>query len=399
MSQVLLGDCRDVLATLSTASVGLVYLDPPFFTQKTHTLKSRDLHEYEFEDAWDSVAAYIDYMGVRLEAIRRVMTDTASIFLHCDRHASHHLRVLLDAVFGADRFLAEIIWAYRRWSNPQKTLLPAHQTIFMYSKTATYTFNSQFQPYSPTTNLDQILQQRERNPQGKSVYARDDDGDVILNGPKKGVPLSDVWEIPYLNPKAKERTGYPTQKPLLLLERIIALGSNAGDVVLDPFCGSGTTLVAAARLGRQAIGIDLLPSAVSLSQARLSNPIKSESRVLHQGRESYENLPADVQAIFAGLPVKVVQRNKGIDAIFDQFIDGRPVLLRVQRVGEPIYQAAQALIQAGEKKGAARLILIRTQALPELMPVETQFPSHFVLLDALSYQLQQHIQAVLNPAE
>ncbi|MFM6402275.1 DNA-methyltransferase, partial [Planktothrix sp.] len=105
--------------------------------------------------------------------------------------------------------------------------------------------------------------------------------------PKKGVPLSDVWEIPYLNPKAKERVGYPSQKPILLLERIIELASNPGDLILDPFCGSGTTIMAAKLLNRSAWGIDISPDAVKISKDRLETSIKSESLLLKKGRKAY----------------------------------------------------------------------------------------------------------------
>ena len=204
------------------------------------------------------------YMRERLIELKRVLKKSGSIFLHCDSSASHYLKVLMDEVFGENNFQNEIIWTYRRWSNSRKGLLPAHQTIFFYSKSNRFSFNYEYGEYSPTTNLDQILQERERNDCGKSIYKRGDDGTVVLAKEKKGVPISDVWEIPFLNPKAKERTGYPTQKPIELLERIIRISTNEGDCVLDPFCGSGTTLVAAKLLGRKYIGIDTNPDAIEL---------------------------------------------------------------------------------------------------------------------------------------
>jgi site-specific DNA-methyltransferase (adenine-specific) len=329
-------------------------------------------------------------LRLRIQQVKRVMRPSALIFVHCDRNAVHHIRLLLDELFGEERFLAEIIWAYRRWSNARKNLLPAHQTILMYSRSPDYTFNTLTRPYSQATNLDQILQRRERDADGKTVYAEDGSGEVILNGPKKGVPLSDVWEIPYLNPKARERTGYPTQKPILLLERIIEVGSNPGDTVLDPFCGSGTTLVAASLLGRHFIGIDRSADAIALCRERLENPIKSTSNVLDKGRSTYENLPDYVQHILQTLPVKPVQRNAGIDAIHDTFLDGKPIVLRVQRRGEPLTEAAQKLHYAGQRKRAARMVLIQTedteqQSFTDMMPAEvTVIPDiHFSLIAAL----------------
>src|SRR5262249_12109144 len=161
----------------------------------------------------------------------------------------------------------------------------------------------------------QILQRRSRDEFNKSVYHRDDDGNVIANGNKRGVPLSDVWDIPFLNPKAKERTGYPTQKPLLLLERIITLTTNDGDCVLDPFCGSGTTLVAAQFLHRRAIGIDVSEDAVALTKKRLNKSVRSSSRLMEVGREAYRNADEVVLALLQGLEYVPIQRNNGIDAI------------------------------------------------------------------------------------
>ncbi len=141
-------------------------------------------------------------------------------------------------------------------------------TIYYYIKSHTYTFNTLQEDYSPSTNVDQILQERARDQHGKSIYKRRQSGEVIAKGIKKG-PLGDVWDIPYLNPKAKERVGYPTQKPLLLLERIIQIASHEGDIILDPFCGSGTTLIAATLNRRKAIGIDVSEKAIQLTKGRL----------------------------------------------------------------------------------------------------------------------------------
>ncbi len=361
INEVLYGDCLDILKQLPRKTIDMVYLDPPFYTQSKQTLKSRANKEYSYSDSWDSIQSYIIFLGERLHEIRRVMKDDSVIFLHCDRHASHRIRVLLDEVFGYERFVSEIIWTYRRWSTSKKSLLGSHQTILMYAKTAKYKFNEILQDYSETTNLDQILQRRERNSQGKSTYSTDSHGRTILQGPKRGVPLSDTWDIPYLNPKARERCGYPTQKPLRLLERIVLLASNEDDLVLDPFCGSGTTLVAATLLNRNFLGIDSYLAAVELSRQRVQNPVRSESRLLDAGRDAFRKLPAEVVQILSELPVKLVQRNRGIDAIHDQFIDGRPVVLRVQRPGEDLTDAAYRLQRAGRKKNAALLILIRTQ--------------------------------------
>ena len=221
--------------------------------------------------------------------MKRILKDTGSIFLHCDKTASHHLRVLLDNVFGINNFQSEIIWSYKRWSNSKKGLLNSHQNIYFYSKSSKFKFNTIYTDYSATTNIDQILQQRKRDENGKCVYKTDEDGNVITENEKKGVPLSDVWEIPFLNPKAKERVGYPTQKPILLLEKIIQIATDEGDIVLDPFCGSGTTLVASELLNRKYIGIDSSEDAIKIAKDRINNPIRTESKLLNIGIEKYKN--------------------------------------------------------------------------------------------------------------
>ena len=210
-------DCLTVLRAFSDMSIDMIYLDPPFYSQKKQTLSDSNGKKYEFSDVWNSRQDYLEYMRIRLIEMKRVLKDTGNIFLHCDTSAGHYLRVLLDEIFGEKNFRSEIIWAYKRWSNSKKGLLPNHQTIYYYSKSEHYKFNTLYTAYSPTTNIDQILQERERNADGKTIYKRDKNGEIVASKEKKGVPVSDVWDIPFLNPKAKERTGYPTQKPIELL--------------------------------------------------------------------------------------------------------------------------------------------------------------------------------------
>jgi site-specific DNA-methyltransferase (adenine-specific) len=356
-----LGDCLDVLKTLDEAVVDLVYLDPPFFTQKTHRLGPRDRSRvFSFEDVWASHREYARFIGDRLAEIRRVLSPRGSLYFHCSRDSSHIVRALLDDIFGPAGFRSEIIWHYRRWSNSSSALLPAHQTIFYYSVSGEFVFNQLFDDYSPSTNVDQILQRRTRDEFGKSIYARHENGIPVSNGGKRGVPLSDTWDIPYLNPKAKERVGYPTQKPLLLLERIIRLSSNPGELVLDPFCGSGTTLVAAALLGRRALGIDVSEDAIQLASNRLRSPERTDSKLLALGRESYRTADDSILALLAGLDFVPVQRNAGIDAILKEDLDGRPILVRVQRAGETLLDAISKLRAASQGKSAGALVVVCT---------------------------------------
>lgn len=389
---VIEGDCLTAVRDIPNRSVDLVYLDPPFFTQKTHRLTTRSgTQKFSFRDIWEGESAYADHMYKRLESIKPKLKDTGSIFFHCDKTASHIVRLMLDSIFGEENFRSEIIWSFKRWSNSQKGLLPTHQTILYYSISDRFKFNTIYTGYSETTNIDQILQRRARDLRGKAVYAKDSNGEVIIEGSKKGVPLGDVWEIPFLNPKAKERVGYPTQKPILLLERIIELSTDPGDTVLDPFCGSGTTLVAAKMLNRCAIGIDDSPDAVRVARERLEVPLKSSSRVMELGREAYSTHETWIKHMMQGVDYNPVQRNAGIDGILKETIVGRPVFIRVQRSGEQLSEAVAALKKAAVDKGKAILVVVRVYE--ELLPYMDRGNEVFVI-DAPSMQLGQLRQAI-----
>lgn len=386
-------DCLSAMKRLSDNSVDMVYMDPPFFTQKTHTLSNASGIRYEFSDVWNSREEYLKFIKERLIECKRVMNAKASIFLHCDTAASHHLRVLLDDVFGESNFRSEIIWTYKRWSNSKKGLLPGHQTIFFYSKTKDYIFNTFYGDYSPTTNLDQILQARERDARGKAKYKYDSNGSIVLGKEKKGVPLSDVWEIPFLNPKAKERTGYPTQKPIELLEKIIKISTSEGATVLDPFCGSGTTLVAAHLLNRRYIGIDINPDAITLSEKRLEMPFKTESTLLKVGLGAYQTKSQRELSILQQFDCDIVQRNKGIDAFLKKYYLGKPVALRIQKEHESFEDALALLSNAGKKKGCSFLVLITQHLTPYMQNI---LPDNMIVLPSLECVLNDEIEQQLG---
>lgn len=264
------GDNLKALAVLSTDSVDLVYADPPFFT-------GRDFGA--FDDRWTIVNEYIDWLRIRLEACSRVLKVTGSIYVHCDWHADYRIRYILDKIFGVKQFQNEIIWCYRV-GNVKRRFRRNHEIIFFYSKSQTYAFNidSVRTPYSP-----KLLKHVKKDEDGDLYYltgrtirwnpydakGQKNSGRVYLH-PNGQLP-SDWWDdIPNF---AKRRdpggVAYPTQKPLLLLERIIKASSNPGDVVMDPFCGSGTALVAARNLGRHWIGVDNSEQAIETTVKRL----------------------------------------------------------------------------------------------------------------------------------
>ncbi|HKO90713.1 MAG TPA: site-specific DNA-methyltransferase [Polyangiaceae bacterium] len=392
------GDCREVLPALEANSARLVYLDPPFFTQRVQRLTTRERGagggaaktEYAFDDLWGSQSDYADFLHTCLTECKRVLAADGSLFFHCDRRAAHVARAVLDRVFGARQFRSEIIWHYRRWSNASRGLLPAHQTIYWYTKGSRYVFNPVYVEYSPATNVDQLLQRRTRDQRGKAVYERDDAGQVVSSGAKQGVPLGDVWDIPYLNPKAKERVGYPTQKPILLLERIIGLASNPGDLVLDPCCGSGTTLIAAELLGRRALGIDSSPAALALARRRLAKPVKTSSRLLEKGREAYRAEDVRLLAELGELELVPVQRNKGMDAILRQQYRERPVAVRVQRPGESLERAAELLRRAGRAKHCRLMVLLARD--PQSAGSSAAWPENVLVIRSAGAQLEAELE-------
>ncbi len=356
------GNCIELLEKIQSETVDLIYFDPPFFTQKKHSLRTRNnARKYEFDDSWNSLEDYLNLIESCLVACKRVLKSTGSVFLHCDKAASHHIRVLLDRVFGMNNFRSEIIWSYRRWSNSKKGLLNAHQNIYFYSKSTKFKFNQIYKDYSPSTNIDQILQERERTKNGKSVYKKNENGEVVLGKAKKGVPLSDVWEIPYLNPKAKERVGYPTQKPVLLLKQIVKIASDEGDLVLDPFCGSGTTCVAAKSMGRNYIGFDKSEDAVELAKKRLDEMIITESNLLKKGKASYVEKTDFEISLLKSIDAIPVQRNNGIDGFLKSHFDGKPVPVKIQSTTETIDDAKEKLDKASKNKNYKLKIIIQTR--------------------------------------
>jgi site-specific DNA-methyltransferase (adenine-specific) len=362
-NEVQRGDCLDLLAKLPDQSVDLIYLDPPFGTQKQQTQTNRKgTKTITYEDKWGSTAEYIAWLSARLVQCRRVLKNTGALMLHCDWRMSHRIRVLLDDLMGENNFRNEIIWSYRRWTNVQNSLQRLHQTIFYYGRSDQHMMNSILVDYSPTTNLDQIWQARSRDDRGKSVYATDEEGrHVPYSKAKNGVPLGDVWEIPYLNPKARERTGYPTQKPIELLLRVLDVASKPGDLVLDPFCGSGTTPVAAMLSGRSYLGFDVSDEAIKLTLDRLSNPIVSESVVTKEGRDGFLNKSSnlDVRRVLSALDARVVERNKNLDGILSNVPAGLQIGVRILLDAEDQDAAEHAFTATLIKKRFSGGLLIR----------------------------------------
>lgn len=400
LNRLFYGDNLDVLRrNITDESVDLIYLDPPFNSNRNYSVlfkeKSGDEAQAQieaFDDTWtwsqdvetlyldllnapttpnkvkdaleamrrllgdNDVLAYLVMMTARLIELRRVLKPTGSLYLHCDPTASHYLKVMLDAIFGNECFLSEIIWKRSSAHSGSRKWGPVHDSILVYSRSGSYTWNQQYTAESDDSIAKWYVHEDERgrykrgdltgagmrtgasgkpwrgwdpsarsrhwavpraivsqlagtsagnlSPQesldllfmeGRIIWPKKVGGQPMLRRylhEAKGVAVGDVLtDIPPLSLSTSERLGYPTQKPMALLERIITASSNPGDVVLDPFCGCGTTVDAAQKLGRRWVGIDVTTLAVDLIDARLRHTYGE------QIRETYEMLgiPQDIE--------------------------------------------------------------------------------------------------------
>lgn len=315
INKIFYGDNLDVMnEKIPDNSIDLIYLDPPFnsnrnynriYSQNTgypvdeeaiafcdaweltqekidqirmfaNELETEDDNK-AFADFWNAwvkalefqnprILAYLVFMARRLRVMRRKLKPTGSLFLHCDPTASHYIKIILDGVFRHDNFINEIIWSYKTGGSSKRWFSKKHDVIFFYAKTNLYNFYPQKEKsYTKSKNRKAGVI---NYGQGLAEFFQDNSGVYNL------VNMRDVWDIPYINSMAKERLGYPTQKPVALLERIIKATTKEGDIVLDPFCGCGTTLDAAQGLKRKWLGIDICMLSTALIEERLKNKYK-----------------------------------------------------------------------------------------------------------------------------
>jgi site-specific DNA-methyltransferase (adenine-specific) len=243
----------------------LIYFDPPFFTGKTYKTTAG---EVAFEDHWPGgMSEYLDALERRLLGMARLLAPHGSIVIHVDSKTSAHVRLLGDRIFGEDAFASEIIWRYRRWPSKTPNFQRVHDVLLRWrgDPDVEPRFVQLYEPLAPST---------------LKTWGTGKQEAVVENGKRKrssttaekspGVPMGDVWDIGIVAPIANERVDFPTQKPERLLERLISALTHEGDLVLDPYCGSGTTLVAAEKLHRRWIGIDSSPVAVRVARERLA---------------------------------------------------------------------------------------------------------------------------------
>ncbi len=304
MNRLYYGDCLTVMQEMRLGSVDLIYLDPPFKSDQAYNTiytdeTGRPIPDQveAFCDTWtldderlrairampvlmreagiaDDVAefwrlwmnalrttnpqllAYLSYMVQRLIPMRGILKPTGTIYLHCDPHAGHYIKVMMDSIFGHDNYQNEIIWSYRRWPVETPNFQKMHDLIYRYTRGTTWTWNQLYEPKSAATlkRFGTKTQVADFSTGKRLPRQTEEESELTA--------MRDVWDIPIIAPSAKERMKYRTQKPLKLLTRIIEASSNPGDVVFDPFCGCATTLEAAHRLERRWIGVDIAIHAI-----------------------------------------------------------------------------------------------------------------------------------------
>jgi len=328
------GDNLEQLKKLPDQCVDLIYIDPPFNSNRNYEVFWGETKEKRsFEDRHASTQAYIEFMRPRCVELHRVLKNTGSFYYHCDWHASHYVKVMLDQIFGENNFQNEIIWKRTTAHNTTtRTLGSITDSIFFFTKNDDYTFNPPRTEHDPNYvhnfyrfsedngriyRLDKIERNEALGIRPNLIYEYkgytpklgwmmvkekleefDKAGKLVWNS--KGKPLrkiyidevekpkiSNLWDdIPPIQASSSERLGYPTQKPQALLDRIIKASSNPNDVVLDAFCGCGTALVAAENLGRQWIGIDISPTACRVMAKRMRDVcgLKEDEKLWRIGR-------------------------------------------------------------------------------------------------------------------
>jgi site-specific DNA-methyltransferase (adenine-specific) len=259
------------LAETHAEAVTLVYLDPPFLTNRVHEAKDRSTGtaRVAFDDRWIDRAAYLEALAPRLRAIRELLAPHGSVVIHVDPKTSHYVKVLADEIFGEEAFASEIVWRYRRWPSKTPNFQRVHDVLLRYRKDPAVAprWNPLYEPLAASTLATWGTTKQRAVFAGNGKRARSSSTDE----PTAGVPMGDVWEIGVLAPVSRERTGYPSQKPEALLDRIVMALSDPGDVVLDPYAGSGTTLAVAARQGRRFLGIDQSDVALETTLRRLED--------------------------------------------------------------------------------------------------------------------------------
>jgi DNA modification methylase len=353
-NQLYCGDCLNVLDVIPNESFDLIYIDPPFYSQRSYEMIwGEDVVErFAFEDRWaGGINHYVNYLLARVRKMCSKLKDGGSFYLHLDWHISHYMKVELDKLFGYNAFQNEIIWSYRRWPSPSNHYQRMHDTILFYSKSRNgpSVFNVEFEPNSPSYQKRFKGKTQMLDPETRTRK-------ITLSSDSRGLPRRDVWDISIIAGFSNERQGYPTQKPVALLERIVRTSTNPGDMVLDAYCGCGTTLAAAQTLGRRWVGIDISQSAIRVVERRLRKLgaanfevhglVKSIKELRELGPFEFQNWA--INAVYGQhSPRKVA--DMGIDGF--TFMEHHPIQVKQQdHVGRPVIDNLAGVLQREKEK-------------------------------------------------
>ncbi len=282
-NRLIWGDNKLVMSSLLkqgwAGKINLIYIDPPFFTGADFSVRTKVgneqiekepsiIEERAYKDTWKGgIASYLKYMSERLELMRELLADNGSIYVHLDWHVGHYVKVMMDELFGENNFVNEIIWEFSGGTDRAKGFQRKHENIYIYSKSSNFIFNPVYTEFSESTlkrfnKVDEFGKRYKEN--------RLADGRIYRTYMKEeGRLMPDYWYINIIVQSHGEHYGYLTQKPEALLRRIILASSNPGDIVADFFCGSGTTLATAEKLGRRWIGSDLSKFAIQVTRKRM----------------------------------------------------------------------------------------------------------------------------------
>lgn len=395
------GDNLKILSEMPPESVDLIYLDPPFFSNRTYEVIWGDEAEVRsFLDRWEGgVEAYTDWMRKRCEQMHKVLAPTGSLYLHCDWHASHYLKQMLDDIFGYRQFQNEIVWYYRGAGVSKRRWARRHDTLLFYTKGDEWTFN-----VDPVrVEYAAATQERFKHYVGNVRKTGADFGPQQLN--PKGKHPDDVWQISILAPSARARLGYPTQKPEALLQNIVLASSNEGDVVLDPFCGCGTTLSVAEQHKRNWIGVDISPTAIEITDRRLA---VLGARAVKMGMPStLDDLKAMSPYEFQNWVCHQINATPSPKLSGDKGIDGRmivsndPVQVKQKQVGRPDVDAFETAIErVGHDRGVMVGFSFSREAREEMARVKRRrgleiifYRAADVLAEAPTDRIVQRVQA------
>jgi DNA modification methylase len=287
---LILGDCLEVMAHLPSSFIDLIYIDPPFGTGRAHLGEGLSTKRggrirtgektkvFRLSDVWEGhLDGYLEWLKPRLLEMARLLKPTGSLLVHLDWHASHYVKVMLDEIMGRRHFVNEIIWHYKTGGHARRRLSRKFDSIFWYAGSKEYTYNPEAAslPRNRCGLCGDIKKRknhmkRKKDEKGRVVCSIKSGGRTYQYYEDDPAPPSDVWlDIPHLQQRDPERTGYPAQKPLKLLKRLVLLCSRPGDVVADFYAGTGTTLIAASQLGRKWLGCDTEAEALRLAAQRM----------------------------------------------------------------------------------------------------------------------------------